>query len=89
MYKHMERIVSEEKVDTVTDPASFLKVKTKRKQPVKQYAALIGVWVVTFIASVVEIVIGLRNNSLTLLTDGFHNFSDVLALMLAFAALYV
>tara|TARA_R110002050_G_scaffold233621_1_gene369539 strand:- start:1155 stop:1406 length:252 start_codon:yes stop_codon:yes gene_type:complete len=35
---------------------------------------------------IVEIVVALYMDSLTLLSDGFHNFSDVIALLIAFYA---
>mmetsp|Transcript_29055 Transcript_29055/g.40188 ORF Transcript_29055/g.40188 Transcript_29055/m.40188 type:complete len:424 (+) Transcript_29055:201-1472(+) len=46
--------------------------------------AIIGV--LTLLYCILEIVVALRLDSLTLLSDGFHNFSDVLALCIAYYA---
>jgi Co/Zn/Cd efflux system component len=46
--------------------------------------AIIGI--VTFLYVIFELVVALKLGSLTLLSDGFHNLSDVLALYIAFWA---
>lgn len=76
-------------MEVVVEDTAVHTTKKKKHTQYKQYVSLIIVWIITIVASTFEIVIGLRNNSLTLLSDGFHNFSDVLALMIAFWALWV
>lgn len=44
--------------------------------------------VLTFVFAVVELVGGMRSGSLALISDSFHMFSDVLALMLSMVAIY-
>jgi Co/Zn/Cd efflux system component len=55
----------------------------------RKYVALAVIGVLTMLYSLAEIAAALFYNSLTLLSDGFHNLSDVIALMIAFWALKV
>jgi len=52
-----------------------------------KYAALIVIGILTLLYSLTEIAAALYFTSLTLLSDGFHNLSDVIALVIAFWAL--
>lgn len=61
----------------------------RHEKHMKQYISLGFVWIITMAASTFEIVVGIRNNSLTLLSDGFHNMSDVVGMGIAFWALWV
>jgi Co/Zn/Cd efflux system component len=54
-----------------------------------KFASLFIIGVITFVYSVIEIVIALHLHSLALLTDGFHNFSDVIAIIIAYWAIKV
>lgn len=52
-----------------------------------KYFSLITIGILTLVYSISEIIFGIKLNSLTLLSDGFHNLSDVIALIIAFFAL--
>jgi hypothetical protein len=54
-----------------------------------KYLSLFIIGVLTLIYSVAEIVIALKMESLALLTDGFHNLSDVIAIAIAYWAIRV
>jgi Co/Zn/Cd efflux system component len=54
-----------------------------------KYSVLVLIGFLTLVYSVVEIAFGLKIDSLTLLTDGFHNLSDVVAIIVALIAAYV
>jgi len=63
------------------------KITNSMKEDFWKYFSLITIGILTLVYSVVEIIFGLKINSLTLLSDGFHNLSDVIALIIAFFAL--
>lgn len=54
-----------------------------------KFLSLFIIGVLTCIYSIAEIVIALSIHSLALLTDGFHNFSDVIAIVIAYWAIKV
>lgn len=58
-------------------------------QHTSKFISLFIIGAITAIYSVAEIVIAIYLHSLALLTDGFHNLSDVIAIGIAFWAIKV
>lgn len=69
--------------------ASHSCVRWQMGSSARKKAALVAVGVLTLAYSLVELLAALYYASLTLLSDAFHNLSDVLALALAYWALHV
>jgi len=63
--------------------------KDKNPENTRKYAALIVIGILTCIYSLAEVAAALYFSSLTLLSDGFHNLSDVISLGIAYWALKV
>lgn len=61
----------------------------KDKGSAAKVAALVAIGLLTSVYSLAEIAAALYFHSLALLSDGFHNLSDVIALVIAFWALRV
>eukprot|EP01126_Amoeba_proteus_P014587 TRINITY_DN1644_c0_g1_i2.p1 TRINITY_DN1644_c0_g1~~TRINITY_DN1644_c0_g1_i2.p1 ORF type:complete len:437 (+),score=92.58 TRINITY_DN1644_c0_g1_i2:149-1459(+) len=66
-----------------TRPATQVKEGDRLK-----YAAFVVIGIITLGYSIFEITLALKMHSLALMSDGFHNLSDVIALMIAFWALW-
>eukprot|EP01126_Amoeba_proteus_P001312 TRINITY_DN10374_c0_g1_i1.p1 TRINITY_DN10374_c0_g1~~TRINITY_DN10374_c0_g1_i1.p1 ORF type:complete len:485 (+),score=87.45 TRINITY_DN10374_c0_g1_i1:771-2225(+) len=67
---------------SMDDPLSCLTTKAQK------YTAFVLVGILTLAYSVFEIFMAIQLSSLTLMSDGFHNLSDVIALLIAFWALW-
>jgi len=61
--------------------------ESKERENNKRYAALTIVGILTGVYSFVEIGIAIKLDSIALLSDGVHNLSDVISLIIAFWAL--
>lgn len=64
------------------------------QQPDPEYSRadqlkLLVILAITFIFFLVEIIIGYKTNSTTLMADSFHMMSDVAALLVAFGSIQV
>jgi Co/Zn/Cd efflux system component len=60
--------------------------KEKKKTGTGKAAAFVIIGGLTFIYCIAELIAALSLKSLTLLSDGFHNLSDVVSLYIAFWA---
>eukprot|EP01124_Arcella_intermedia_P021126 TRINITY_DN2896_c1_g1_i2.p1 TRINITY_DN2896_c1_g1~~TRINITY_DN2896_c1_g1_i2.p1 ORF type:complete len:575 (-),score=125.92 TRINITY_DN2896_c1_g1_i2:54-1682(-) len=63
-------------------------IKKKARKTNRKYAALVIVGVLTCVYSIGEVGFALYVDSMALLSDGVHNASDVISLIIAFWALY-
>lgn len=61
----------------------------RKQKPNSKILSLIIVGVLTSIYVVAELAIAIKNDSLVLLSDGFHNLSDVISIGIAYWALVV
>jgi len=81
------RSVEENRLLDGSSPVMSRKMNTTKKVGIdRKLVAFVFVGVITLIYSVGELVVAIYLSSLVLLSDGFHNLSDVISLYIAFWA---